>query len=413
MRVGLDSSRGQQRSRSSPQEPNQDTSKLKHTLAQLPAVQGAARIVYSGLAAIGQCPCHRLNLQLHQLDEPELEPSASSTSQNPRPPSILDSKQIRFNFITTKDTGDGGVSIGSEVQCECTSADENPEPQLSSPGGASACARRLSTVTINVDVDGLCSFLEGLQSGKHAKGAIPSKGSSPNYRCLMYSNPPTLDLTSPSPSRISLEAILKRPNKQSLLPRLERLKIAVILSLSLLHFGTYSISWFRERWRSQDIFFFLEPQQQLPVCVGALGPYVVPAFPMATKSTSTNGGTRISPPAQMRGIAQNEQLFSLALVLIEVAFGNTLFEIYEPANILEKRGDEVVEYIKAKMILDFGVLAQEMGPVYAEVVGRCLYCKFGDTGVGKVDLSMQELQELFFRKVVCELKRCLEKFQSP
>lgn len=160
-------------------------------------------------------------------------------------------------------------------------------------------------------------------------------------------------------------------------------------------------------------FLFLEPQQQLPVCVGALGPYVVPAFPMATKSTSTNGGTRISPPAQMRGIAQNEQLFSLALVLIEVAFGNTLFEIYEPANILEKRGDEVVEYIKAKMILDFGVLAQEMGPVYAEVVGRCLYCKFGDTGVGKVDLSMQELQELFFRKVVCELKRCLEKFQSP
>jgi hypothetical protein len=67
-------------------------------------------------------------------------------------------------------------------------------------------------------------------------------------------------------------------------------------------------------------------------------------------------------------MARNEQLFSLALVLIEIAFGDKLFNIYEPARIAEKKGDPFAEYMKAKMILDSGQLEREMGVTYAQVI---------------------------------------------
>lgn len=266
--------------------------------------------------------------------------------------------------------------------------------------------------TLNVaEIDNLCLLLASkLQTGEQKKellGRIPHNGCNPTYRHLMYREP----LAPRSASRVSLETILAHPAKQSLLTYLERLKIALTLSLSLLHFGSYSKSWFQERWRSRDIFFFLEPEQ-LRGHGTPLNPYVVPSFPTSAKIMTTDEGTS-TPLVQERGLARNEQLFSLTVVLIEIGFGNTLFRIHELSKIPEKRDDDYAEYMKVQKILESGMLARQMGPVYAAVVRRCFDCDFAiEFGEGGVDLSKRDLQERFYRKVVCELERCLKRFQE-
>jgi hypothetical protein len=142
--------------------------------------------------------------------------------------------------------------------------------------------------------------------------------------------------------------------------------MAVTLAVAILHSGSYSASWFQERWRSRDIFFFLPQQRPLAGGRSALQPHVVPEFPCAIEDAQDpDSGPPITPVPSM---AHNEQLFSLALVLIEIAFGDKLFNIYEPARIAEKKGDPFAEYMKAKMILDSGQLEREMGVTYAQVI---------------------------------------------
>ncbi|KAF8250019.1 hypothetical protein K440DRAFT_620463 [Wilcoxina mikolae CBS 423.85] len=165
----------------------------------------------------------------------------------------------------------------------------------------------------------------------------------------------------------------------------------------MLNIGSYS--WFQECWRSKDIFFFLGSGPQERFLQNALQLYVVPAFPRSLDHR----------PPHRRSRARNELLFSLALVLIEIAFGERLFKIYEPKQIYEEEGDQVhlAEYDKAKAILDSGMLQMEMGVSYAEVVTRCFYCDFG---ILNKDLNEEDLQKLFYEMVVKKLEECLEGF---
>lgn len=296
-------------------------------------------------------------------------------------------KRVKFEVEGEKDKGERFISAATSNKPKAVIYDIKPLTPMAKINAA--------------EIDNLCSHLARLQPGEETKellGRIPHQGCSPTYRHLIYRD----NSTSGPTSRISLEGILARPDKQCLLPRLERLKIAYVLSLSLLHFGSYSTSWFQERWRSRDVFFFIELQNQLQKYGTTLDPYVVPCFPTSDRGMPP-------PPTPSSGIARNEQLFSLALVLIEIAFSDTLSKIYEPAKIPTTKGDDIVEFMKAKMILDSGMLMREMGLAYSQVVSRCLYCDFGIDGA---DFSKKELQEIFYEKVVCELENGFKSFKD-
>jgi hypothetical protein len=256
-----------------------------------------------------------------------------------------------------------------------------------------------------IEIDSLCLRLAKLRPevrGRELIGKISiNERDNLTRHCLMYREP----LVSGFTSRTSLEAILARPDKECLLPPIERLKIAHRLSLSLLYFGPNSPSWFQERWRSRDIFFFLK--LQLPNNRYTLDPYVVPCFSAAVKPPSINAK---APTTPLKGIALNEQLFSLAIVLIEIAFGEKLLNIYEPKEIPKKDDDDFTEILKARSILSSNTLLKKMGPVYSNVAKRCLDCRFD--GTLECDLSNTELQKIYYEQVVCELERCLKAVQK-
>lgn len=200
-------------------------------------------------------------------------------------------------------------------------------------------------------------------------------------------------------SHLSLEDILKRNDK---LFQDDCFKISLALAESLLVFGTYPISFLKTGWRSCDIFFV--PQLETPgsPSTDALGqPYVILDFSKDTGPISDEG-SHVSP-------TRSKHLFSLALVLIEIGFHSPLWEIETHFQISQQAHltrNPLAEYMKAKSILDMGILQKRMGPEFAQVVVRCF---FGDFGIDQGDLSTRELQEVYHRKVVVPLKNCLER----
>jgi hypothetical protein len=401
-------------------------------LAKVLQIRKISKTLYQSLAATAGCHCHRVNLELQgfleQINSPagslqaskatkfrlvvsndsdsngsgsttechctsiiinsEFDPVAEATP--PKRLGSMDSlcnpsKRVRFASPGDDDEDNEPLIETTSAKAVITISDDSntngkrtvsvdigpgrKKVRLSfdapDPGGIPTAKIASSAPLSIAEVDNLCTLMRNLQHGKPVNeclGRISTKGCKTSYRHLIYRGGPSPFQT----SRTSLESILCRDDKQVLIPRVERLRIAVTLAASILHSGSYTASWFQERWRSRDIFFFLPQQRSLAAGRSALQPHVVPEFPRAIEDAQDPDV--IPPISLVPSVARNEQLFSLALVLIEIAFGDKLFNIYEPARIAEKEGDPFAEYMKAKMILDSGQLEREMGVTYAQVI---------------------------------------------
>ncbi|PWW79474.1 hypothetical protein C7212DRAFT_361951 [Tuber magnatum] len=249
------------------------------------------------------------------------------------------------------------------------------------------------------EIDSLCFLMQRLapeNSENHCLGRI--KSCDTVRRHLIYRDQPS-DLR--TPRRMSLETILDEITLHELtFYRDDRLRISLTLSKSLLHLGSFSRSFFQERWRSRDIFFFRALQPPTPTAtIGE--PYVIPIFDKAPNSIEGEGDANDEALASP---ARSEQLLSLALTLIEIGFGKRLWKIPSQSKIREK-ADSIAEYMRAKDILKSTLLEREMGVPFAQVVRRCFFCDFGIDGG---DLSKEELQDIFYKRVVVPLEHCLK-----
>lgn len=296
--------------------------------------------------------------------------------------------------------------VGRKVQFDMQPA----KIDMASSGSVGALGPVITMPPQNVldVIEDLCAFVKKNDIEIGQSKCLGYVKSNDSYSHLVFKDFPE---TSPA-SRISLSCILSSLNfseKQRLLPRGDRLKLGLALSLSVLYFGSYTNSWFKERWRSQDIYFFGDQQQQEIQSIGS--PHVATSFGplradrLLDSSTNDDNLSTLKPGTTL---ARNEQLFSLAIVLIEIAYGDLLCNIFENGSRTTeepKKLNEFAEYLKAKMVSDF--IGREMGKKYADVVKRCLYCDFG---IDESDLSKRKLQEVFFTNVVCELERCVKEF---
>lgn len=394
---------------------------------QMLRIRADAKNLLSELSYTAVCECHQVNLKLPgNIDD------AGDSHREKR--------SVSFRFIVTRD-GDIGAN---GHQCTCLTVQSLVPTKVRTIAGLSYSGKEQnfsSTAAVkgkirfaieDVDqrwhsepfavhdsdsdsdfdsqppvIEKLCALLADIPRGMPASECLGmiANGQRSTSRYLIFPGPPAY----PTLRRLSLEEVLIRVDKQRFLPREERLKIALTLALSLLHFGSYSTSWFQERWRSRDVFFFVDlsgnviadrPRHESEEM--GMEPYVVP-FRGASSPSLPDGST-----SSAQGLARNEQLYSLTLVLIEIAFGERLFTIYTPDKDPDSV-DEFAEYLKAKRIIESRLLGREMGGEFAEVVRRCFYCDFG---LGEADFSKRELQDMFYARVVCKLEDCLNKFRG-
>lgn len=177
------------------------------------------------------------------------------------------------------------------------------------------------------------------------------------------------------------------------LPLYERLRLAKTLATAVLQY--HATHWLKEEWRSEDIYFFgINEKNDLQPSLTA--PHVNVKFKSSDEARSQSSENLYSNPL----------LFSLGVVLLEIAYSSTLDGLQQPSDLQNSQESRFVEFFTAQRLANS--LGREMGGSYRKIVKKLLRCDFG---CGE-DLNDPQLQALFHRDVVCELGRLEDGFRA-
>ncbi|KAK8006893.1 alpha/beta knot [Apiospora arundinis] len=146
------------------------------------------------------------------------------------------------------------------------------------------------------------------------------------------------------------------------------------------------------------------------------------------KSISHQGGN-IKPNQDISGMIQNHTIFSLGIVLLELALGKRLSSMRKPTTTTtittsateegphqqesgllgeaDRRRDLLLDYDTALQHLS--VVNTEMGPYYHDAVRRCIKCEFMHP---TLDLEDDEFRQEVYKKVVALLEKNLKDMNS-
>lgn len=211
------------------------------------------------------------------------------------------------------------------------------------------------------------------------------------YRHLVY-----LPQASPVPQQtqtISLATYFRTARNPDLSDGLalhERIGLAKLLSTAVLQF--HATSWLRGRWRSEDVLsFYVDPSTR---GVEGIKSFNAPYVNVSVKGI--NGPLSRVPTFLTRSFVQNPLLFDLGVMLLELAFQAPLRQLQKPGDLDNGQEDIYTEFFTAKRLCR---LSTQLGLRYREVARKCIHCDFGRGD----DLNKPELQEAFYREIICEL----------
>ncbi|KAF8247940.1 hypothetical protein K440DRAFT_643387 [Wilcoxina mikolae CBS 423.85] len=354
-------------------------------------VQSAAERVYEAVASVADCRCHKYYFQLSSdLQAGKPPPFALSWSTEPLLCLFLSERGAHSTPPT--------ALVNQTLQSELASDEKIREHEQSSTTECTCIAVRIESQTAQPQITSLCASVKaaattGSQGLSICIGLLPHQ----TQQHSLYKEP-----LKPKVTRISLPDVFKLaqtgPSNAPILLMIRRYRLAFVLASSLLHFGSSSTSWFSKNWRSDDVFFL---QEQSTSNNGDFidFPHIAVNFPTCDALAVDN--------SLHRGtfLAQDRQLFALAIALIEIAHGTQLRGLKVPA---PERWDHFQEFFTVQEVCKN--LSGFVGARYANVVRRCFACNFG---INEYEFSQRNLQEVFYKEVVCELRKCLLEFQGP
>ncbi|KAL8977626.1 MAG: hypothetical protein Q9205_006610, partial [Flavoplaca limonia] len=245
-------------------------------------------------------------------------------------------------------------------------------------------------------IDDLCSALCTPKLHRRAIGILVDDAFDKQEHKLYRAKPV---IKSQSLAR-SLEDLLessRQPGDNSLSLK-ERLQIAVVLASSVLQLdGT---SWLKTCWRSSDIYFHTDDSQPQ----GVARPSRFPCLSWQPCYYNT------LPPAESfrfhNHMIRNDTLLALGLVLIELCFSRTLTEMRKPEDLDSK---ETLTELRTATRL-YPRVYTEMGPLYGDVVRRCLFQTFD---VRELSLDTEEVQQKVLEDVVAPLIIIILRLKNP
>ena len=177
----------------------------------------------------------------------------------------------------------------------------------------------------------------------------------------------------------------------------EKLHLAKILSIAVLQYC--STPWLSFAWRSRDIFFFDKQVSNQQKAIDFSSPHInvsIKEFQQPRR--------QLSFPALE--LAPNSLLFSLGIILLELAYSSSLQSLQQQCDLEDGRPSRYTEFFVAKRLSN--TVVREMGVAYATIVRKLLQCNFGQGD----DLNDTKLQGTFHRDVVCELERLEQDFSD-
>ena len=176
----------------------------------------------------------------------------------------------------------------------------------------------------------------------------------------------------------------------------EKLKLARLLSLAVLRF--YSTPWLSKTWNSDDICFFNNDEMAERNCLIA-SPYI------NTKLSVTDPNKQFTGTNDPSLVA-NEELFSLATVLIELGYDAPFEIVSETEGHQGGTNIQVDNFLAARRLSES--VHRKLNMMYGRVVEKCLNCNFGVA----TKLKEAELQSAVVAHVVHQLDICLEQYRK-
>ena len=279
-----------------------------------------------------------------------------------------------------------------------------PSPPIQKPSTPELCPTKLSVSVPRMRQD-FCDFLRicklrPLQADV-CLGLIENPG-----RCKhrIYAPPCSAEFTNqramPLSQLISDISQTRVMGQVSTIPLYERLRLAKSLATAVLQYQ--STPWLKLTWRSEDIFFFDRGKASTPLA--KISNLSAPHVNVRVKGPDGALSQVSTFPPQ--SLAPNPLLFSLGIVLIEIAYSSPLRHLQKPADLENGQENQYTEFFAAKRLADS--VARETCIPYSKIVKKLLQCDFGCGD----DLSDHQLQAGFYRDVVCELDKLEKGFRS-
>jgi hypothetical protein len=167
----------------------------------------------------------------------------------------------------------------------------------------------------------------------------------------------------------------------------------------------HSTPWL-EDWNKQDIQYLPEAESET-----AQSP-TSPVQPYISRRFSSNKSRTSSVPSsktisQAASFVRNETLFTLGIVLIELAYNKPIEDLYE-------KGDGEPTLATTRQLTAVRLHKQihlQMGKQYQRAVVSCLFCDFGTDG-SDADLKVPLFQRKVLEYIVLPLEEAMKYFST-
>ena len=174
----------------------------------------------------------------------------------------------------------------------------------------------------------------------------------------------------------------------------ERIALAKVLAIAVLQY--YATPWLRLSWHNEDILFFaVEEESRTHDRSIFAAPYI---------NARIQGPSAPTLPPPKSNMARNPVLFSLGVLLLELAYGATLKSLTLPCD--AENGQLHCEFFTARRLAKSKRTI--MGAVYNDVVEQLVEGVFPCSA----DLNKPESQAAFYEDIICPLDELEQGFRK-
>ena len=200
---------------------------------------------------------------------------------------------------------------------------------------------------------------------------------------------------------ISLGQLISSFSKQGAkrrVPLYEKLHLAKTLAVAVLQY--HATPWLRMSWRSEDVYFFGLDDGALSQDMPSLIPH------LNVKVRGLNGQLPKSSTFSTHSFVRNPLLFSLGVVLLEIAYSSTLQSLQQPDDLVNYQENQYTEFFVARRLAK--AADTDLGSKYHNIVERLVECDFACG----TDLNDRKLQIAFYNDVIYPLDKLEQKLRD-
>ena len=218
--------------------------------------------------------------------------------------------------------------------------------------------------------------------------------------CVLQDTPTFRNVVFPSPSAlrtqrrqaISLGQVIASSSQGTVtrVPLYERIRLAKSLAVAVLQY--HDTPWLGMSWRSEDVYFFGHPEEDATSRILTLTPHLNAKVEASDRQLSR------AENCPNRTFVRNPLLFSLGIVLLEIAHFSGLQDLQQPSDLEKNQENQCTEFFVARRLAKQA--DTHMGHRYHSIVERLIECDFGCGS----DLNDKKLQIAFYSEVIYPLE---------